>query len=519
MDDHGNYVEKHLIVEDGNNIQRIYDIGFSNNHQNSNFNVGESIMTSQPTLHRPLQRSQTLSRLEVREGYSTIGSGHSNSYAIFQSSDPNTSAPHLGVSPGVSSAHHLSADFATTQTTQSRDELSHALSQTESAQAATNRASMSTTTTRGDNAGQFQFQNINTQVKTIVQQEFDSLKSSLHKEITQSITDTVTNLLSKGKKRKLLSGGESDSEEEGQHIRTKPKAAHTISRSQTPSPTPTDLSHSFSPRSDSDISDSDEEHHKKAEEESSGDELDMTQQTDVRGPKIHEEIAGKIDRNLTHQLERKTIKKVMRKYPPPENSRELKVPKTNELIFSKMYASEKQKDKQLQKIQKTIISNLSAAAQLKSLFKSAIDKNKKLDIKKCNKITKDIIQINSSNMNLINKIRRYNIKASIQEDLKPLCIKPNEGKSQDYLFADTSSKLEEINKQNKLLNKLKPTSKVISGYPPKNKTKNGNWTLSHPAQGSREQWKGNSQNWGHQNNYKRMYQHKGRGKFTKRSQN
>lgn len=256
----------------------------------------------------------------------------------------------------------------------------------------------------------------------------------------------------------------------------------------------------------------------KERDSSSEDNLDMCQVINVKGPKISEKVAKDIDKNLTDILDKKEIRKLMTNLNPPENCSELKVPSTNRLLFNKMPSYSQKKDKELQKIQFDIVCNLTAASQLKSLLVEARESKKKIDLKKCNKLASKIIKTSIVNMQNINKTRRFNVRKNVPQDLIPLCTVPERGESQDFLFGDTSSKLEEVNKQNKLLNKLRATATnkksnhtsdfKTSSYGFKHQysnTKNYKWGPEHPHSGS-------SRKWGHQK-YKNQQKGRGRGNF------
>ena len=191
---------------------------------------------------------------------------------------------------------------------------------------------------------------------------------------------------------------------------------------------------------------------------SSDEDIDMCMETDIKGPKIADQIAKSIDKHLTNRLEKAKIKKLLNSLHPPENCLELKVPKTNKILYDKIPGFAKKKDKEFQKVQKDLICSLSAAAQLKTLLIEAKESKTLINMRKCTKLTSKILKTNIASMQNINRVRRYNVKNSLPHDMTPLCAVPEQGSSQEYLFGDTSAKLEEVNKHNKLLKKLSATT-------------------------------------------------------------
>ena len=244
--------------------------------------------------------------------------------------------------------------------------------------------------------------------------------------------------------------------------------------------------------------------------EDSESDMDMTVSQDPKGPKIHDKLAKQIDHNLTRTINHPKLKELIEKYPPPINSNEFRVPKTNKFIFEKMPDYLQKRDKDVQTVQMQLIANLTAASQLKTLFKDSKKNNTKLDTKKCNELTTDLIKTNIASLNSLKNYRRNMIKTSVTKNLKSLCTRPDEGSSQEFLFSDTTSRIEEVTKQHKLLKQMNLVNQSKHKDYQDRKTKNLQKSRSRPNFGSQYQ------KWGHQEEKKSFPYREYKSNHTKR---
>ena len=202
-------------------------------------------------------------------------------------------------------------------------------------------------------------------------------------------------------------------------------------------------------------SDSDSDQDKHSDSDCDLDELEeVFGSSEKYGPKIEDKLCKLIDSGLTKNPSSDVkIKEVCKKYPRPENSKNLRVPRTNLEIWKLLSKGQKAKDIRLQKIQNLTTKSAIASSNLLDELRN----KKSMDNKQIKSVITDILRLNSAAFTELSLIRKESIKPGLTDQFKPLCNTSTEDtyNSTELLFGENlNQKIKDLSETSKLTNQI-----------------------------------------------------------------
>lgn len=184
------------------------------------------------------------------------------------------------------------------------------------------------------------------------------------------------------------------------------------------------------------------------------------------GAKIDEKLANLVDSGLTKKPSSDLrIKEVCEKYPKPENSKNLRVPKTNPELWKLLTKAQRVRDVKFQKTQNLITKSVIASAQLLDTLRTRPVSGKHAISKESKTIVTDILRLTSAAFTEISSIRKDSMKPGLSDQFKPLCSTSSASESTEFLFGDNlSQQIKDLGETSKITSQI--TSKNLMGGRP-----------------------------------------------------
>ena len=177
---------------------------------------------------------------------------------------------------------------------------------------------------------------------------------------------------------------------------------------------------------------------------------------DKKGGRIDTKLATIIDNGLCKQLSEEKIKEIGDKYLPPENTNNIRVPRTNQEIWKLLSKTQKGRDIKLQKTQNIITKTITASVGMLDKLRKARKEKQEVNLKDFENTMTDIIRLSSACFTDVSYTRKESMKSGLIEKFRPLCTKNDtETNSTEFLFGDNlNQKIKDLGESSKLSNTL-----------------------------------------------------------------
>lgn len=188
----------------------------------------------------------------------------------------------------------------------------------------------------------------------------------------------------------------------------------------------------------------------------------------LKGAKIDDKLARVVDSGLTKcsPCENK-LKEVCERYPAPENTKNILVPKTNPEIWKLLNKGQRVRDARLQKTQSLVTKSITASVGLLNTVRCTRKSGGKPDLKNMENVLTDIVRLTSACFADINSLRKEGMKSGLSDQYKPLCSKSEEGESNELLFGENlADRIRDLGESSKMVNKLQFQPKNFNGGRP-----------------------------------------------------
>lgn len=174
------------------------------------------------------------------------------------------------------------------------------------------------------------------------------------------------------------------------------------------------------------------------------------------GADIHTRLCEHFDRGMCAASDIKNLQETYKRYPRPQNVKNLRTPKLNtELVFRDEYALKR--ERKFHRAQEGVTRSITAVAQLMSTTREAADKKSTLDRKVCFQTLSDAARMLMATHKELSQIRRENLRSTINPKFKALCNSKHfrDADSNEHLFGeDMAKKVDEISRTSKLTDTL-----------------------------------------------------------------
>lgn len=204
-----------------------------------------------------------------------------------------------------------------------------------------------------------------------------------------------------------------------------------------------------------------------------------------KGPKINESFANIFQSSLRKKPGAELTEKLCKKYPRPENVENMRVPKTNDQVFSVMNKGPKYVDIGIQKAQLMLLKGLGPIITIID----DIGKGKKQPMETYLESCMDSLRLVTAAFSSLSQVRKDVVRNDVKEMTK-LCTWETPVGKEDLFGVDVMKKLDEVKKSKKL--------KVRDSFGGKNRNQNYNSRTRFQGYGS---YRGGSMYYGRRPNY------------------